>query len=92
MTLHELIQIDRLRRLSVTGWRFRPHFDERGLTLLMYWQDRGEWVDVVRVRSATDAQAGRFLASSLAEKRPHASWITEGALDDVLNALDRFLS
>ena len=91
LTLAQLAQIGRLKYLcDVLGWRVQlkrsaqpPHDVEE----LVYSNESDLWLDVLRVRSDTDAQAGRLLRQSVVDRRPRAVWEVGGALDEVLDRL-----
>lgn len=91
LTLGQLAQIGRLKHLcDVLGWRVQlkrspepPHDVEE----LVYFNQNGLWLDVLRVRSDTDAQAGRLVRQSVVERRPRTVWEAAGALDEVLDRL-----
>ena len=91
LTLGQLAQIGRRQHLcEVRGWRMQlkrspdpPHdVDE-----LVYFSENGLWLDILRVRSDTDAQAARLIRQSVVENRPCAVWEAEGALAEVLDRL-----
>ena len=91
LTLGQLAQIGRLQHLcQVLGWKVQlkrsaepPHeVDE-----LVYFCEGGLWLDVLRVRSDTDAQAARLLRQSVVDNRPRAVWEAEGTLAEVLDRL-----
>ena len=90
-TLDELAQMYRLRDLHVVhGWHFQQeHSPEppHELEELVYSRPHGPWLDVLRVRSPTDAQAARVLTDSLRDRRPVITWLTDGTLADVLGKL-----
>jgi hypothetical protein len=90
-TLDELAQMYRLRDLHVVhGWRFQPKHSPdppHELEELVYSRPVGPWLDVLRVRSPTDAQAARVLTDSLRDGRPVITWLTDGTLSDVLGKL-----
>lgn len=93
LDLDAVTQIQRLRHLhQVRGWSFDPVRSPDPpyeLVELIYSFGHGQWLDVLRVRSDTDAQAGRFLTESMVGGgRPRACWLTTGTLSDVLNSLD----
>lgn len=86
-------QMQRLQHLhQVRGWSFDPvrlPDPPHELVELIYSFCHGQWLDVLRVRSDTDAQAGRFLTESMVgDGRPRACWLTTGSLADVLDGLD----
>ncbi|HEX6345782.1 hypothetical protein [Umezawaea sp.] len=54
---------------------------------LVYFAENGLWLDVLRVRSDTDAQAARLIRQSVVENRPTAVWEAEGTLAEVLDRL-----
>ncbi|PRY34391.1 hypothetical protein [Umezawaea tangerina] len=91
LTLDQLAQIGRLQHLcEVHGWRVQlkrsttpPHDVEE----LVYFTENGLWLDVLRVRSDTDAQAARLIRQSVVENRPCAVWEAEGTLEAVLDRL-----
>ncbi len=91
LTLGQLAQIGRLQHLcQVLGWRVQlkrsaeePHDVEE----LVYFSESGLWLDVLRVRSDTDAQAARLVRQSVVENRPRAVWEAEGSLAEVLDRL-----
>lgn len=87
----EFAQTERLRYLyQFLGWRFQlirteeppHHIDE-----LVYSKHHGLWLDVLRIRSATDARASRLLYDSVVRRCPVATWWAEGTLTDVLDRL-----
>ncbi|MEO6082612.1 MAG: hypothetical protein ABIQ18_05845 [Umezawaea sp.] len=90
-TLDELAQMYRLRDLHVLhGWHFQPkHSPDPPHTLeeLVYSRAHGPWLDVLRVRSPTDAQAARVVTDSLYDRLPLITWLTDGTLSDVLGKL-----
>ena len=91
--LDAVTQMQRLRHLhQVLGWSFDPvqSLDPpHELVELIYSFCHGLWLDVLRVRSDTDAQAGRFLTeSTVGGGRPQACWLATGTLADVLDGLD----
>ncbi|GGU46975.1 hypothetical protein [Lentzea flava] len=93
LDLGAVTQMQRLRHLhQVRGWSFDPVRSPdppHELVELIYSFCHGQWLDVLRVRSDTDAQAGRFLAESMVGGGcPRACWLAAGALADVLDGLD----
>ena len=93
LDLDAFTQIQRLRHLhQVRGWSFDPvrSLDPpHELVELIYSFCHGQWLDVLRVRSDTDAQAGRFLTESMVDGGcPRACWLATGTLTDVLDGLD----
>lgn len=91
LTFGQLAQIGRLQHLcEVLGWKVQlkrstepPHdVDE-----LVYFLESGLWLDVLRVRSDTDAQAARLIRQSVVDNRPRAVWEAEGTLAEVLDRL-----
>lgn len=91
-SLRELARMDRLRQLHREhGWHFtRTHSPDppHELDELVYSLCSGEWLDVLRVRSDTEAKAGRFLTESVAGGGcPQACWLATGTLAHVLDEL-----
>lgn len=91
--LEVITQMRRLRHLhQARGWSFDPVRSPDSpyeLVELVYSFCHGQWLDVLRVRSDTDAQAGRFLAESMVVGGcPRACWLATGTLTDVLDGLD----
>jgi hypothetical protein len=87
-----MTELDDLVRLSVVvhGWQFQARRcadspDE--LDELVYSRTHGPWLEVLRVRSRTDARAARVLISSLREGRPQVPWSADGTLAEVLDEL-----
>ncbi|SEQ46007.1 hypothetical protein SAMN04488000_10312 [Lentzea albida] len=88
-----ITQMQRLRHLhQERGWSFdtvRSLNPPHELVVLIYSFCHSEWLDVLRVKSDTDAQAGRFLVESVVDgRRPQACWLVTGTLCDVLDGLD----
>ena len=91
--LDAVTQMQRLRHLhQVRDWSFDPVRSPdppHELVELIYSFCHGQWLDVLRVRSDTDAQAGRFLTESMVGGGcPRACWLATGTLADVLDGLD----
>lgn len=90
-TFDQFARMDRLRQLHTNGWRFhRKHSPDPPYELdeLVYSLLHGQWLDVLRIRSDTEAKAGRFLTESVSTSRPQACWACEGTLAEVLDRLD----
>lgn len=93
LDLDAVTQMQRLRHLhQVRGWSFAPVSSlnpPHELVELIYSFCHGQWLDVLRVRSDTDAQAGRFLTESIVGGgRPRRAGLVTGTLADVLDGLD----
>jgi len=87
-----MTELEDLIRLGTTvhGWRFQVRHcadspDE--LDELVYSREHGPWLDVLRIRSRTDARAARVLATSLREGKPQITWSADGTLAEVLERL-----
>lgn len=91
LSLGQLTQIGRLRYLcDVLGWRVQlkrspeaPHDVEE----LVYFNESGLWLDILRVRSDTDAHAGRLVRQSVVDGSPRAVWEVGGVLEEVIDRL-----
>lgn len=85
-------QMMRLQQLHFGGWRFERRYSPdppHELDELVYLFHHGEWLDILRVHSGTNARAGRFLTESvIGGGYPKACWQAEGSLSNVLDRLD----
>ncbi|MEO6082450.1 MAG: hypothetical protein ABIQ18_05020 [Umezawaea sp.] len=89
-TLDQFTRMLSLRQLHLDGWRFhRKHSPDppHELDELVYSFLHGEWLDILRIRSDVEANAGRFLTESVIAARPRACWTCAGTLAEVLDEL-----